>query len=359
MARTETDRARPTIATDSVSSSAARSRPLVSVCVSAYNVDPYLREALDSILGQTYAHLEVIVVDNGSGDETFAIMSSIRDDRFRCFRLPENIGGYQAMNMVWQLAAGDLIAIYHSDDVYEPTIVEREVEYLESHPETGAVFTMCKFIDETGAIVGGLDVPAELVGLEQVRFQDVFPVMLRRGNIMFTCPSFMARRNVLHEVGPFDADRWDIAADQELWLRLTSRYPVGILGERLFRYRQTSQQWTRRWKRLRSEPDRSLDVMQLYLEKGDFHERLPYGQLELRSLRCDDETTRSANAVLRGEIAEARRLLHGRYPYRALAHNLRRRKLRVLALRALMKTFLACRAGGALARVLRRVQSRE
>jgi glycosyltransferase involved in cell wall biosynthesis len=327
---------------------------LVSVCISAYNVERYLREALDSILAQTYRELEIILVDNGSVDGTYDVAQSIRDERFRCFRLPENIGGYQAMNMVAGMARGDLVAVYHSDDVYEPTIVEAEVGYLESHPEAGAVFTMCHFIDEEGTIYDALDLPAELAGREHVNYEDVFPAMLRHGNVMLPCPTFMVRREVLHEVGPFDAERWDIAADQEMWLRLTRQYPVGILDQRLLRYRTTPHQWTRRWKRLRTEPDRAIEVMELYLDKDGWRARLPRAELvELRYLRCDDETTRAANAVILGETAAARKLLKGRYPYAGLFSRLRRRKVRVLLLRALMKTALALGAGRPLGRLLR------
>jgi glycosyltransferase involved in cell wall biosynthesis len=328
-------------------------QPLVSICISAYNVERFLRETLESILGQTYENLEVILVDNGSVDGTYDVARSVEDERFRCFRLPENIGGYQAMNMVAGMASGEYVAIYHSDDVYEPAIVEREVGYLESHPEAGAVFTMCHFVDEEGALRGGLDLVPELAGLDTVTYEDAFPAMLRHGNVMFPCPTFMVRREVLLDVGPFDAERWDIASDQELWLRLLRRRPVGILSDRLLRYRLTEQQWTRRWKRLRTEPNRALDVMELYLRMDGWDARLPRAELELRYQRCDDDTTRAANAVILGELALARRLLAGRYPYAALAQGISRRKVRVLLLRGLLKAALAVGAGRALAPVLR------
>jgi GT2 family glycosyltransferase len=333
--------------------------PLVSVCISAYNVEPYLEKALASVLRQTHLSLEIIVVDNGSDDRTFEIMSSVRDDRFRCFRLPENIGGYQAMNLVAGMANGEYVAIYHSDDVYEPTIVEREVGYLEARPDVGAVFTMCRLIDESDAVIGQLGLPRELAGLERISYDDVFPVMLERGNVMFPCPSFMIRRSVLGDIGPFDADRWDIAADVEMWLRLTRAHPVGVLDEPLFRYRHTSQQWTRRWKRRRTAPNRALDAMELYLVEDRWQERMPHIALELEALRRDDETTRAVNALDQNDADETRRLLRGRYPYRALIHNVRRRKVRVVVLRGLMKSLLAAGAEDTLARILRRTERGE
>ncbi len=344
-----------------VGSEAARSaganaspQPLVSICISAYNVERFLGETLDSILNQTYRNTEIILVDNGSADRTFDVARSFQDDRFRCFRIPDNIGGYQAMNKVAAMAQGELVAIYHSDDVYEPAIVEKEVAYLLLHPEAAAVFTMCHFMDEDGKIYGGLDLLPELAGREYLRYEDVFPSMLRHGNIMFPCPTFMARREVLADVGPFDPEHWDIVADQEMWLRLIRRYPVGVLNERLLRYRHGEWQWSRRWKHLRTEPDRALDVMELFLEKDNWRARLrPADLVELHYQRCDDATTRAANAVILGEAPLARKLLQGRYPYSALLHNIRRRKMRVVLLRGLMKTALAFGAARPLGRLLR------
>lgn len=352
-----TDPARPVYVDGSGTGAAAA--PLVSVCVSAYDVEPFLKNTLDSIAAQTYRHLEIVLIDNGSTDRTYDVARSFLDPRFRCFRLPENIGGYQAMNMVAREARGELVAIYHSDDIYEPKIVEKEVAYLRSHPRAGAVFTMYNFMDETGRIYGGLDLPPALAGRQCLTYEDVFPEMLRRGNIMFACPTFMVRREVLADVGPFDAERWDIAADQELWLRMLRRYPVGILNERLLRYRHRSHQWTQRWRRLRTDPDRTIEIMELYIAKDNWRTRLPASAfVELDFQRCDDETTRAANAVILGQSETARKLLEGTYPYATLRNGVRRRKLRVLLLRGIMKTALAIGAATFLKRLLRLTEYR-
>jgi GT2 family glycosyltransferase len=327
--------------------------PLVSICISAYDVERFLRESLQSILRQTYRNTEIILVDNGSSDRTFEVAQSFRDDRFRCFRIPENIGGYQAMNNVAAMAKGEFIAIYHSDDVYEPDIVEKEVAFLAAHPEAGAVFAMGHFIDEGGQLFGGLDVPPELSSQELLYYDDVFPYMLRHGCTMFICPTFMVRRRVFAEVGPFQPDRFDIASDMEMWLRLMRQYPVGILNERLMRYRRSRSQWSQRWRRLRTESNREFDVMEAYLEKDGWRDKLqPADLTEYRFRQCDDHTTRAANFVILGDTGRARELLRDRYPLRALLNGIRRRKLRVLLLRAVMKGMLCVDAERLLARLL-------
>src|SRR5258707_14578068 len=94
-------------------------QPLVSICISAYNVERYLRDTLDSVLNQTYRNIEVILLDNGSIDGTYDVARSFSDERLRLLRIESNIGGYQGMNKVIRLARGELIAVYHSDDIYE------------------------------------------------------------------------------------------------------------------------------------------------------------------------------------------------------------------------------------------------
>jgi glycosyltransferase involved in cell wall biosynthesis len=332
-------------------------QPLVSICIAAYNAERHLTEALRSILDQTYGHLEVVLADDASTDRTFEVAQSVRDERFRCFRLPKNVGGYQAMNLVAQEARGDFVAIFHADDVYEPAIVEKEVAYLLSHPAAGAVFTMYHMMDEDGRIYGGTDLLPALAGRDLLTYEDVFPQIVRLGNVMFATPTFMVRREVLADVGPFEADQWDIVADLEMWLRLIRRYPVGILNQRLLRYRHGRFQWTQRWRHMRTAPNRALDIIELYVEKDHWRDRLPAADLvELRYQYCDDATSRAANAAILGEVALARQLLRGRYPYQTLLNGVRRRKVRVLLLRGLMKSALAVGAARPLGRLLDRTE---
>ncbi len=137
--------------------------PLVSVIVPVYNGARYLRESLDSILRQSYASVEVIVMDDASADETPAIIASY-GDRIRSVRQPANLGQFDNVNAGIGLARGELIAVYHADDVYEPHIVRREVEFLEAHPEVGAVFCLDVFVDQENREYGRLELPRDLRG---------------------------------------------------------------------------------------------------------------------------------------------------------------------------------------------------
>lgn len=330
------------------------SAPLVSICMPAYNVERVLASALTSVLGQTYPKTEVILVDDGSTDGTPEVARSFKDERLRYFRNTENLGGYQTMNKAVSLATGGLVAIYHSDDVYEANIVEKEIAYLQAHPGAGAVFCMAHFIDEEGHIWGGSTLPREFQGRDSFVFEDVFPFLVRNKNILFCCPTFMARRQALDAVGPFDAEKYDIVADLDMWIRIARKFPVGILDERLMRYRVGKKQWTSRYNFLRTEPDLAFRVMDHYMQQNGWLDKLSRSDLNEYAFHlCDDETFRASNWVILGDSARARELLRRPYPWSSLIKSFRRRKLRVLLLRLLMRVGLGIGAVRPLGRLLR------
>lgn len=336
--------------------SGVRSEPLVSVCISAYNVERFLAEALGSVLAQTYRNIEVILIDNGSVDRTYEVAKAVADERVHYFRVPQNLGGYQAMNRVASMAKGEFVAIYHSDDHYEPDIVAREAAYLQSHPDVGAVFTLDHYMDEEGRIFGGASLPPEFVGKESLGYDEVFRFILRNKNILFCCPTFMVRREVFQKVGPFAPEKWDIGTDLEMWLRIVRQVPVAILNERLMRYRVGKSQWSARYNHLRTTPDWAFAVMDHYLERDGWLPKLSAVDLtEYAFHRCDDDTFRAANLVILGDVRGARKLLERPYPWSTMGNGIRRRKLRLLVLRALLFAGLGLGLQPPLAAILKRI----
>jgi GT2 family glycosyltransferase len=336
---------------------AVHPQPLVSVCISAYNVERFVAEALGSVLAQTYCNIEVILIDNGSVDRTLEVVKAVADARVHYFRVPENLGGYQAMNRVAAKAKGEFIAIYHSDDHYEPEIVAKEVAYLQAHPEVGAVFTMVHFMDQAGRIFGGIDLPAEFMGKQSLGYEEVFPFILRTRHCLFCCPTFLIRREVFEAVGPFAPEVWDIATDLEMWLRIVRRFPVAILNERLMRYRVSETQWSARYNHLRTTSDLTFPVMEHYLAKDGWLSKLTAADLTEHAFhRCDDDTFCAANRIILGDVTGARNLLkQRRYPWATLRNGISRRKLRLVALRALLFAGLGLSLQRHLPAVLKRI----
>lgn len=330
--------------------------PLVSVCISAYNVERFLGAALDSVLAQTYPRLEVILIDNGSEDRTYELAQSRHDERLRLVHVDENLGGYQAMNRVASMARGEFVAVYHSDDVYDPRIVEKEVALLRARPEVGAVFSLDHNINEDGRIFATIQMPRDFVGKTDLDYDTVFRYLVRNG-CPFCCPTFMTRRSVLDTVGYFAPERWGIAADAEMWLRIARRFRIAILDEPLIGYRKGRHQWSARYRRLRTERDRLFAVIDHYMGEDGWRDRLrPEDLTEYEFQQCDDDTYRAANFLIQGDAGAARQLLRTRaYPWRTLLAGIRRRKVRLLALRAAMLGSLSLGAKRPLAHVLQRI----
>ena len=330
--------------------------PLISICMPAYNVRPFVKMALDSVLAQTYPHIEVIVVDDGSSDGTREVLHSIDDRRVRVYENEHNLGGFQTMNRAIGFAKGELIAVYHSDDWYSPEIVTKEAAFLRTYPEAGAVFCMDKFMDFEGHVYGGLRVPDEFHGASLFSYEMVFPFLLRNKNILFRCPTFMTRRATLDAVGLFDGERFGIAADLDLWIRILRRYPVGILDEQLMQYRFGKQQWSQRYKKLRTTQELCFDIEDHYIELDGWRARLqPSDLVEYEFHRRADDTFRALNFIRLGKLEEARELLSNPFPWRTFlvpTSGLYVRKLAVFVKRLLLKLGLTFGRGQLLTRLV-------
>ena len=325
--------------------------------MSAYNAARFLPEALTSILRQTFTNFELILIDNGSVDDTFAVARSLADARVRLLRVDENLGGYQAMNRVAAMSRGEFVAVYHADDVYDPRIVEQEVAFLQAHPEAGAVFTLDHNIDEESRIFATVPMPDAFVGRTLLDYDTVLRYQVRRG-CPFCCPTFMTRRSVLETVGYFQPETWGIASDAEMWLRIAQRFPLAILDAPLISYRKGNHQWSHRYRSLRTDRDRFFDVIDHYLDERGGRARLSDEDLaEYVGRQCDDETFRAVNFVLSGDVTSARTLLRSRrFPWRVLRQaEGRRRKIRLLVLRSVMTVGLAVGATAPLAWWLKRI----
>ena len=240
--------------------------PLVTVIVPVYNGAGYLRESLDSILGQTYRHIEVVVLDDASTDDTPGIVRSY-GDRLKYVRQASNLGQFQNVNSGLLRAGGALVAVFHADDVYEPSIVQREVEFLRAHPDVGAVFCLDKFIDAGGREYGRLTLPPEVRGKEVLSYRELLEVLLLRKNIVLRTPGAMVRRHVYDEVGFFEPS-YAIGADFELWLRIARRHAIGLLHDHLFSYRHFHGNLSHHYRHLRTTPDVFFRIMDEHVERG-------------------------------------------------------------------------------------------
>ena len=306
------------------------SLPLVSIIVPVSNGEKYLRESLDSILAQTYSPCEILVMNDASTDSTLDIIATY-GNRLRHHSQSQNKGQYQIVNEALSMVQGTYIAVYHADDVYEPSIVQKEVEFFENHPEVGAVFCQDIFIDAEGNEYGRLTIPAEIRHLPALTYPTIFNAVMTHKNRFFRAPSSMVRASVYKDVGPYRPSEFEGASDLEMWLRIGRKYPIGILPEYLFRYRHGHGNWNQRYHHLRTEEEEYFRVIDHYLSEGG--DQLPtFGaHRAYEAHRAEDNLMRSINLYILGRSKEAKAILSSTNVIRLLSSSAVQR-LRLLAL---------------------------
>jgi len=277
----------------------------VSILVPAYNAEAHLREALDSILAQTYRHIEVVLLDDASTDRTPEIAAEYAG-RIQYARQPKNKGIFGNVNDGIARARGDLLAVYHSDDVYLPTMVEEQVAYLKQHPEVGAVFCSDIFIDAKGREYGRLSLPREVRGEQPLDYETVLNAVLTYKNRFLVCPTAMVRASVQHDAGAYRQDRYGIAADLEMWLRIARRHPLAVLESHLIRYRHFHGNATQQYFHLRTTPENQFVVLDDYLAEGGHALATPAALVSYEAHRSEDRLMAAIAHYIKGELPQGR-----------------------------------------------------
>lgn len=199
-------------------------RRTVSVVIPAYNAENYIAQAVDSVLSQTYAVDQVIVVDDGSTDATAEILARY-GDRIEVLRIP-NGGVSNARNTGLGQARGELIALLDADDLWSVEKIERQVRIFDRHP--GVEFTCCNYLSvdlqrrltfNQFDYLTSRDDARHVPGFDQVLSRPV--AQLLTVNFVGTCSNVMFTRALLERVGPFDVTLRQ-AEDFELWLRMAT-----------------------------------------------------------------------------------------------------------------------------------------
>lgn len=202
--------------------------PCVSVVMPVFNGEKYLVDAINSILSQTLTDLELVVIDDGSTDESVAIVTSIHDSRIRVVRNERNMGLPFTRNKGINAATGLYIAFLDCDDIAEPTRLEKQVAFLDENPEFGLVGSWAKIIDSDGKLTG------QVLRIDYK--PEEIPVILLFQNC-FVQSAVTMRRSAIPENG------YDIsiayAEDYELWTRMAENMRMYNYPEALSRYRVT------------------------------------------------------------------------------------------------------------------------
>ena len=211
--------------------------PRVTIILSSLNHGGFVGEAIQSILDQSYADCELFIIDDCSQDNSWEIIQGFHDPRITAIRNPVRMRGAYGFNeIINHRARGEFIAIHHSDDVWQPDKLEKQVSFLDKHQDVGAVFTRVQVIDEKGAPFSEENHYYYRV-FEQPnrsRYEWLYHFFFH-GNALCH-PSVLVRRECYLDVGAYDRRLGQIA-DFEMWIRLCLKYSIHIIDERLTRFR--------------------------------------------------------------------------------------------------------------------------
>jgi len=207
-------------------------QPKISVVMSVYNGEKYLREAIDSILNQTFGDFEFIIVDDGSTDKTAEIIDEYakKDLRVKIIKNKNNIGLTKSLNKAIQETKGEYIARMDADDISSPERFDEQLTFIENHPEIGAVGCWYYLIDKNNKLIKKVRPP--------VKFYKIKKAILNSTPIIH--PAAMIRKISLEKINYYD-ESFKYAQDRDLLFRILNFYQLGVVPKYLLKYRYTKQ----------------------------------------------------------------------------------------------------------------------
>jgi glycosyltransferase involved in cell wall biosynthesis len=205
------------------------SNPKVSVVMTCYKYAHFLPQALDSALGQTYGNVEVIVVNDGSPDNTDEVIQPYLSDSRMVYIKQENAGQAIAKNNGIKAASGDYIAFLDADDIWDIGKLAMQMP-LFADPEVGVVYSGMSYMNEEGAAIAG---PA-LQPMSKPRAGWITEPLFIDNIVPFS--STVVRRACFESCGMMDVS-YRMAIDWDLWLRMSVRYKFAFVDAPLLRYR--------------------------------------------------------------------------------------------------------------------------
>jgi len=202
-------------------------QPKFSIIISTYNYGDYLGATLESILVQTFTDFEVVLVDDGSMDNTQAVIR-LYEEKFqgRLRSVYQNNRGLSAgRNHALRLAKGEYMAYVDSDDLLDKNALERAAKELEAHSDYGMVFGNAQvFESKTGKYL--LPFFGKIARCQHYQGWCLEKLFLKKNYIPLS--SVVVRKIVMDEVGPFD-EGLKVGEDYDMWLRISSLYPIGYI----------------------------------------------------------------------------------------------------------------------------------
>ena len=202
--------------------------PTVTVLMAAYNVEPYISEAIKSVLAQDYTDFEIVIVEDGSTDKTRAVLNSFKDKRIVKIYNSENKGLIHSLNIGLEAARGRYIARFDSDDIMLPGRLKQQVAYLEKHPKVDVISAQTIVINDKGYRTGMFFNPLTKYGSEIG--------LLAKCTIAHNCVT--VRAEMFKRLGLCYSDEYIYMEDYGLWANVAGNAKMHITPHRFAVYRK-------------------------------------------------------------------------------------------------------------------------
>jgi len=213
-------------------------KPLISICIPAYNAEMFIKETLQSILNQTYQHFEIIITDDCSKDSTVSIIHSFTDERIKFYQNEKNLGVEGNWNKALKLANGKYCKMMGADDILYPTCLEEQVKVMENPNNLDVVLVTSykDVIDHNGKKIISRRFPGygKIDGIKAIKKS------LHRGTNMIGEPvAGLFRRDILQKSGYYSGDNLYMI-DLDLWCRILKNGNLTVVDKTLYAFRISS-----------------------------------------------------------------------------------------------------------------------
>ncbi len=237
-----------------------KTTPIISVVIPVYNGAKTIKETIESVLEQTYQNFEIIAINDGSQDDTLAIIDSIQDQRIKVFSYP-NAGLSASRNRGFARARGEFIAFLDADDLWAKDKLESQLDLLQHNQKAAVAYSWTDHIDEHGNFLK----PASYTSCSGNIYE-----RLLIGNFLSCGSNTLIRAEALKQVGGFD-ESLKAAEDWDMWLRLALRYEFVVVPRPQVLYRVSPYSMSANISKMETA---SLQVIEkAYLQAPEFLQR--------------------------------------------------------------------------------------
>jgi glycosyltransferase involved in cell wall biosynthesis len=225
---------------------------------------PYLRDSLESLLGQDYADFDIHILDDCSTDDSLQYLESVSSPRIRLHRNSVNRGLFYNLNFLTEASDSRLVKLWSQDDVMAGNALSAIAAFHDENPEIGMSYTAVQLIDAHGDFIenGKIDTTPPIIDRE---LHD--RIAFRWGSIAGNIANVTLDRRIFSDVGPFN-EQMRIAADTEMWFRIAGSYRIGFLNQKVIYLRNHSGQFSRQEKYYLNHLREELSAYRILIDRS-------------------------------------------------------------------------------------------